>query len=65
MSVLKWHPDMVLTPSRSKHEQFGKNRYWLLALYLLLLDKLFLGDNEVLIKLVEYLHKNIQFLLYF
>ena len=37
----------------------------LLALYLLLLDKLFLGDNEVSVKLVEDLHKKIQFLLHF
>ena len=45
------------SPKQIKHEQFD--------LYLILLDKLFLGDDEVSVKLVEDLHKKIQFLLHF
>ena len=46
--IAPWHGP---SPKQIKHEQFD--------LYLILLDKLFLGDNEVSVKLGEDLHKKI------
>ena len=48
--IAPWHGP---SPKQIKHEQFD--------LYLILLDKLFLGDNEVSVKLGEDLHKKNSF----